>query len=388
MADLKDMIISSMPHGKDVLQEITDKRKSGTNYELEIGKVDAVVSKYHQNKLHLVVNKIIEQAPLARTIQLVSKTGILPIFEAGQYLNIFTEIEGVRTSRPYSISSSPLQRAYFEITVARTKSGFVSDFLLDNVKVGDEFFANCPSGTFHFNPIFHSKKSVMIAGGSGITPFMSMCREIFDSRLDRQVHLIYGCRNSESVLFKKELESLALSYENFTFTLVLSEAEKGFMGQKGFIDAKCITDLIKDIKTSTFYICGPQIMNDFVVKALESLDVRKAMIRREMFGARADIQNEPGWPEKLTGKESFTITIDETKKIKALSGESILTSLERAGVRMNVCCRSGECSLCRVQLTGGNVFLSKGMLLRYADEKFGYIHSCKSYPISDISINL
>ncbi|MGD1822827.1 MAG: flavin reductase family protein [Pleomorphochaeta sp.] len=388
MADLKNMIISSMPHGKDILQEIDDKRKSGTNYQLEIGKVEAIVGKYHKNSLSLVVNKIIEHGKLARTIRLTSKDGVLPIFEAGQYLNIFTEIEGVRTSRPYSISSSPLQRAYYEITIARTKTGFVSDFLLDNVKVGDEFVANGPAGSFHHNPIFHSKKSVMIAGGSGITPFMSMSREIFDSRLDREVHLIYGCRNSESVLFKDELEALAKNYKNFTFSLVLSEPEEGFKGKTGFIDEACITSLVNDIKGSTFYICGPQIMNDFVVKALLSLDVRKAMIRREMFGSRQDIQNEPGWPSELSGKETFTITVDGDKKIPALSGESILTSLERAGVKMNVCCRSGECSLCRVQLTEGKVFLAKGMLLRYADEKFGYIHSCKAYPITDVSINL
>lgn len=388
MANLKEMIIASMPHGKDILQEINDKRKSGTNYQLEIGKVEATVGKYHKNRLSLVVNKIIEHGTLARTIRLTSNDGILPIFEAGQYLNLFTEIEGVRTSRPYSISSSPLQRAYYEITIAKTKAGFVSDFLLDNVKVGDEFSANGPAGAFHYNPIFHSKKSVMIAGGSGITPFMSMSREIFDNRLDREVHLIYGCRNSKLVMFKEELESLAKNYKNFTFSLVLSDAEDGFSGRTGFIDAACLKALVKDIKGSTFYICGPQIMNDFVVSALLSLDVRKAMIRREMFGSRQDIQNEPGWPTKLSGKESFTITIDGKKKIQALSGESILTSLERAGVRMNVCCRSGECSLCRVQLTSGNVFLSKGMLLRYADEIFGYIHSCKAYPITDISINL
>jgi ferredoxin-NADP reductase len=259
---------------------------------------------------------------------------------------------------------------------------------MDKVKVGSEFTANGPAGAFHYNAVFHSHKSVMVAGGSGITPFMSMCREIFDSRLSREVHLIYGCRNSEAVLFKAELESLAEKHPNFTFSLVLSEIEEGFTGRTGFIDAKCLKDLVKDIQGSTFYICGPQIMNDFVVTALESLKVRKAMIRREMFGSRADIQNEPGWPAKLTGKETYTITVDKTKKVPALSGESILTSLERAGVRMNVCCRSGECSLCRVQLTDGKVFLSKGMLLRHADEKFGYIHSCKAYPISDVSINL
>lgn len=386
MADLKEMIISSMPHGKEVLQEIKDKRKFGTDYRLENGKVEAILSKIHKQELNLVVNEIIEHGDIAKTIRFTSKDGILPIFEAGQYINIFTEIEGVRTSRPYSISSSPMQRAYYEITVAKIAKGFVSDYLIDNVKVGDEFSANGPSGTFHFNPIFHSKKSVMIAGGSGITPFLSMAREIFDNRLDREVHLIYGCRNTENVLFREELEELANNYENFTFSLILSEAEKDYKGRTGFIDEKCISELVGDIKNSTFYICGPQIMNDFVVKALENLNVRKAMIRREMFGARSDIQNEPGWPQELSGDETFNIIINNDKKIKALSGESILTSLERAGIRMNVCCRSGECSLCRVQLENGKVFLAKGVLLRHADEKFGYIHSCKAYPISDVSI--
>lgn len=71
-----------------------------------------------------------------------------------------------------------------------------------------------------------------------------------------------------------------------------------------------------------------------------------------------------------------------------MSGESILTSLERAGVRVNVCCRSGECSFCRIKLISGKVFMPRGVLLRHADEKFGYIHSCKAYPISDLEIRI
>jgi ferredoxin-NADP reductase len=388
MAELKEMIIATMPHGKEVLEEIKNKRKNGTDYSLENGRFDTVMRGIHQNTLRLKVNNIIEHGVLAKTIQFVAKEGILPIFEAGQYVNIFTEIKGVRTSRPYSISSSPQQRAYYEITVARINTGFVSDFLIDNLQIGDEFDANGPAGTFHFNNIFHSKKSVMIAGGSGITPFMSMNREIFEAGLDREVHLIYGCRNSDTVLFRDELEHLANTHPNFTFTLVLSDPEKGFNGKTGFIDNACLKELIDDIQGSTFYICGPQIMNDFVVSSLEELEVRKAMIRREMFGSRQDIQNESGWPEELTGKESFTVTVDGNQKIDALSGESLLTSLERAGVRMNVCCRSGECSLCRIQLNEGQVFLTKGVLLRHADEKFGYIHSCKAYPISNLSITI
>lgn len=126
-------------------------------------------------------------------------------------------------------------------------------------------------------------------------------------------------------------------------------------------------------------------MNDFCKKELEELGLHEKQIRREMFGTRRDIQNEPGWPENLTGNEVFNVKIGE-RIIPAKSGESLLTALERSGVRMNVCCRSGECSLCRVKLVNGKVFLSKGVLQRYADEKYGYIHSCKAYPISDLEI--
>lgn len=106
-----------------------------------------------------------------------------------------------------------------------------------------------------------------------------------------------------------------------------------------------------------------------------------------MFGTRQDIQNEPGFPQELSGTEVFKLKVGD-KVIDAKCNESILCALERAGVRVNVCCRSGECSLCRVKLVSGKVFMPRGVLLRHADEMFGYIHSCKAYPIGDVEIAL
>ena len=128
-------------------------------------------------------------------------------------------------------------------------------------------------------------------------------------------------------------------------------------------------------------------MNSFCDKELRSLGLKNKNIRREMFGAAKNITEEAGWPSELSGNEVFNITIGD-KVIPARANESILVALERAKVRVNVCCRSGECSLCRVKLVDGKVYLSKGVLLRKADEKFGYIHSCKAYPISDVTISL
>lgn len=382
--NIKETLLGTLVHGEEILENIRVMRSVSAD-KISCENVAAASERLHSKSLSLLVNSISDTGKNAKVIRFVSENGYLPPFEAGQYINIFTEIDGVRTSRPYSISSSPKQRAYYEITVARIKDGFVSDFLLDSVKVGDKFEANGPAGVFRFQPVFHSKKSLFLAGGSGVTPFLSMTREIVDAALDRDVVMLYGCRSSEGALYDEELRAYSEKYPNFKYHLVISEKDDSWNGETGFIDRNLIKRLVPDYAERTCYICGPQVMNDFCKTELQELGLSEKQIRREMFGTRRDIQNEPGWPESLTGDEVFNVKIGE-RIIPAKSGESLLTALERSGVRMNVCCRSGECSLCRVKLVDGKVFLAKGTLQRYADEKYGYIHSCKAYPISDLEI--
>ncbi len=382
--NIKETLLGTLVHGEEILENIRVMRSVSVD-KISCENVAAASERLHSKSLSLLVSSISDTGKNAKVIRFVSENGYLPPFEAGQYINIFTEIDGVRTSRPYSISSSPKQRAYYEITVARIKDGFVSDFFLDDIKVGDRFEANGPAGVFRFQPVFHSRKSLFLAGGSGITPFLSMTREIVDAALDRDVVLLYGCRSSKAALYDEELRAYSEKYPNFKYHLIVSDEDDSWNGETGFIDRNLIMRLVPDYAERTCYICGPQVMNDFCKKELEELGLPEKQIRREMFGTRRDIQNEPGWPENLTGSEVFNVKIGE-RIIPAKSGESLLTTLERSGVRMNVCCRSGECSLCRVKLVDGKVFLSKGVLQRYADEKYGYIHSCKAYPISDLEI--
>lgn len=386
MKTMKEIIIGQMEYGNEVLKDIEVTRKGGRDLIIDRNKTKGTIGNIHAEKLDLKVVEMFEPTKDSKTIRLVSKNGYLPPFQAGQYVNIFTNIEGIRTSRPYSISSSPRQRGYYEITVAKIPTGFVSDYFIDRVKVGDEFEANGPAGTFHFNPVFHYDRSVFLAGGSGITPFISMITEILETGINREVHLLYGCRDEDVAIFHKELTNMSKIHKNFHYSLVVSDKDTGFTGRQGFIDSKCIKELVGDLNNTTFYLCGPQIMTDFCFKALEELNINGRNIRREMFGSRQDIQNEPGWPRELTGKEIYKVKVGD-RVIDARSDESLLTAIERAGIRINVCCRSGECSLCRIKLVKGNVFMPRGVLLRYADEKFGYIHSCKAYPTSDLEIS-
>ena len=357
MKSIKEMLLETLKNGPEVLTDITACRRNGKDIITEIGRVDKKIAEYHPKMLNLEVSEIIPNGNEAKTFRLTSENGYLPPFLAGQFINLFVETDGVRTSRPYSLSSSPLQRGYYEITVARTADGFVSAYLLDKVKPGDRFEANGPAGHFYINPVFHKKKSVFIAGGSGITPFVSMIRDILESGKNRDIILLYGCRKENAALFYEELKEKALAHPNFRFELIVSEDES-FKGRKGLIDAEIIRETV------------------------QTTDVH-----REVFGASKSIQTEPGWPSDLTGNEVFKIKTDG-KIIPAKSGESVLAALERAGIKAPVCCRSGGCGICRVRLVSGKVFTARGVLKRYADEMFGYIHSCKCFPISDLEILL
>ncbi len=388
MANLKETIISGLQNGSNVLKEIKYARKHGEDFTSLKGRVQANVAKYHKKSMQLILSDIFEQTDEAKTFRFVSADGsALPIFQAGQFINIFIKTpEGVTSSRPYSISSSPKQRAYYEITIARAKNGFVSHYMLDNAKAGDEFTVNGPAGYFVHNPVFQSKHSVFLAGGSGVTPFVSMVREICESgQSDRKIDFIYGARNPEVAIFHNELEEIAKNHSNINYHLIISDdIETKY--EKGFIDANRIKNIVSDLNEPTFFICGPPIMSDFVTKALTELNIKPKNIKKESFGARQDIWNDKAWPKNISGDAVFTIKV-MGKEIPAKANETVLQAMERAGLHHPVSCRTGLCSLCRLKLTSGEVFVPEGVLVRYADEKYGYIHSCKSYPISDLEIN-
>lgn len=340
----------------------------------------------HPKRIRLKVTSITEQTDTIKTIRFSAADGYLPPFTAGQYLVVFVEIDGVRTGRPISISSAPSERAYYELTIKRKEDGFVSDYFLDKVKVGDEFDAASPKGNFYYNPVIHGKDLVFIAGGSGITPFLSIIRDITNKgKNDVNIHLFYGCRNQNDVPYLEELQGYADRYENIKLDLVLSEPTEGWDGLTGFISADLIQKAGVDVDHSTFYLCGPKGLYDFCTAELERLNVPKRRLRHEVMGAPAKIWEDPAWPEEVAGDAVFTIEYGD-KKISAKACEPLLVAFERAGIHVEFSCRSGECSLCRVKLLDGKVFQTSTALVRRADCANGYIHSCVSYPISDLKI--
>ncbi|MBN1533443.1 MAG: 2Fe-2S iron-sulfur cluster binding domain-containing protein [Spirochaetes bacterium] len=382
---MKTEILQQLDGYGDVIKEIEVLRKYGYDYSIDRGTIRQYIDRLHPASLDLKIVDIIEETPSARTLRLASG-GYLPPFQAGQYIALTLDIGGVRTGRAYSISSPPNQTGYYDITVRRVEEGYVSSYLLEEASPGQRIVTSGPSGNFFFHPILHDRTMVLIAGGSGITPFMSMIREIVQCGIDREVYLFYGNRSDDDVIFHDELTEISSTFSNIHYIPVIEKPSRNYKGLAGYITADVLTKELRELSGKTYYLCGPPAMYDFCLPQIEGLGIPKKKIRREMYGTPKGISAHPGWPSGVKEDAVVTVLLQGGRTITASSGEPLLNSLERNGVIVPFLCRSGECSMCRVKLLSGKVFQPEGVLLRKSDREYGYIHSCAAYPLEDLEI--
>ncbi|MEW6553925.1 MAG: FAD-dependent oxidoreductase [Actinomycetota bacterium] len=350
-------------------------------------RVERALAGLHPDRVQLQVAEVIEDTASTKTLRMQAAEGVLPHFRAGQYVNLFCEVGGFLTSRPYSIASAP-GSGYWDITVRRTAGGFVSSYLLDEVKAGDRFESTGPFGSFYYEPLMDTDDLVFLAGGSGITPFASIIREAAAGGGGLKMHLVYGSKDPSDIIFADELKGLEEKLPGLKVDYVISDVTEGWSGPCGLLDAKMIAKLVGKVEGKTFYICGPAQMYVLCEGALASLGVPRRRIRREAYGPPADITSEPGWPG-ADPAAVFLVAEERTgRTIEARSGEPLMNSLERAGIVVEAVCRAGECTVCRTRLIEGKVFVPERVLARQVDAVAGYIHPCMSYPLSDLRIRI
>ncbi len=372
------------------------KIEEASNEPITTDAMNTLARRLHPERQYLVIDQIKDETKTAKTFKLVpdpdSETKELAYFRAGQYLSLKVDINGVKITSPYSISSSPSDTlsGFYEITIKKEDNGFLTNYIWDNWKVGTKVVSSGPEGFFYYENLRDAKNIVGIGGGSGITPFRSIAKDIVDGKIDAKLVLLYGSSDEEDIIFYDEFKELESKYPDKIKTIfVLSCDEVTLAGcEKGFIT----TDIIKkyaDVENSSFFICGPQVMYDFVDKELEKLSLPRKRIRREAFGEIKDIVNFPGYPKEVAEKTfKLTVHVDGvTKELPAIATESVLVAIERGNLAPPSKCRSGECGFCRALLKSGEVYISPiGDGRREADKKFGFFHPCYSYPISDIEV--
>lgn len=304
-----------------------------------------------------------------------------PFFRAGQYVSIQMKIGDSLVSRPYSIVSTPRQSMAGKLVLAVEKAGFVSGYLNDTAKVGDRFVMTEPSGEFHYETLRDSHHIVCIAGGSGITPFVSMAGSLADGDEPYEMTLFYGARTAAQLVYKTELDELAARCKNFKVIYVLSDEQQEGC-ETGFVSAELLRKYV-DISGSTFFLCGPQAMYDFVGKELAPFGLPRKAVHHDAACC-------PDLPMENPGEYTLMVHMrDEVYTIPAKANETLLTAMERAGLNAPNKCRAGGCGFCHSKWLSGSYRVAEDRDgRREADRKFGFIHPCVTYPLEDMEIDV
>ncbi len=348
-------------------------------------RVNELAKRLHPAAQYLKIAEIVQETHDAKSFVLVpdeeAGTRELAPFKAGSYINVRTTLAGSVARRTYSLSSSPKEalEGKYRITVKLKEGGFLSAWLHNEAKVGDKLTATEPGGHVTHSGIRDCKKVVALAGGSGITPFMSIAKAIDEGTEGFEMTLLYGARTEADLVFRADFDAIAARCPKVKVVYVLSEEQKeGF--EAGFITAELIKKYA-GAEQFSIYAVGPGAMCDFLDRELPKLGLAQKFIRMERTEDVCDAGEV----------KDYTLTVhyrDELHTIPARSDETVLTAFERAGLAVNNKCRVGYCGFCRSRLVKGEYHANRYEQLRIADKQFHYFHPCCSYPMSDMEIEV
>lgn len=355
----------------------------------------ALAKALHPKRQYLKVAKVEQRANDCKSFTLVPDpqrgTSKLAYFGAGKYLTVFETLDGMPITRAYSISSSPKDslEGKYVLTIKLVDGGLMSHHIFDTWKEGTEVEVSAPAGNFEYQPLRDAKKVICLAGGSGITPFVSMANAIADGDEDFEMTLLYGSRNYDSILFREELDALAQKCDKIKVVHVLSEETKEGT-ESGFITADLIKKYAPTDEPYSIFLCGPQQMYAFVDKELEKLALPKKYIRHEMFGEFHNPSSQEDYPAGVPETVAITVHIqDETYKVTGSSNDSVMQILEKSKISVPARCRSGECGFCHSHLLSGKVYVPKHLeYRRAADYTYNCFHPCCSFPLTDLEIEV
>jgi ring-1,2-phenylacetyl-CoA epoxidase subunit PaaE len=313
-------------------------------------------------------------------------------FRAGQHLTLRATIDGEEVRRNYSLCTAPDEQDWM-VTVKRIGGGLFSNWVGDNLKPGDTIDVMPPHGSFTCE--FDAAKSrhlVAIAGGSGITPVMSLIKTTLTYEPNSRFTLLYGNRDSNSVIFLEALAALKDRYlERLELYHFLDAEEQEIELFNGMLDRarseEAIALLVPDAaEVDGWFICGPGPMMDAAEGALLDRGIAKERIHIERFTADRPAEAVAREIAELQTKAegvTVSVTLDgRTRKVPFTAG-NILDSARASGLPAPFACKAGVCATCRAKVTSGKVEMAARYGLTDDEVAAGYVLTCQSVPLGD-----
>lgn len=311
-------------------------------------------------------------------------------FLPGQHLPIQTTLDGKIIRRTYSISSVPGQMP-LEIGVRVQPGGKFSEFVANELKVGDALEVMPPFGQFHASvDPGNSKTYLAFAAGSGITPIISILRSTLENEPDSRFLLFYGNRRQRTTMFIDDLYALKNRFaERLQLYFLFSQEEQEFPIFGGRMDKDKVTALYQafcvGLEPDEAFICGPDTMIEGVRSALSDLGLPDDVLHAERFGAakKKAVQRAAVAMADEHDCEVTVIMDGHKKSFSMAAGENVVAGAALQGIELPFSCKGGVCATCRTHVRDGEVSMDTNYGLEAWEVEQGYVLACQSHPLSD-----
>lgn len=359
---------------------------------------NALNTRVWANGRHLVrCVRVIRETWDVKTFCFNAEQSVMFFFKPGQFVTLELEIDGEQVMRSYTISSSPSVPYSFSITVKRVPGGRVSNWLHDNLKENDELAVHGPVG--NFNCIDHpAEKVLLLSGGVGVTPVMSMARWYFDTNTDVDIAFVHSARTPNDIIFQRELEHMCSRVSNFNLSVICERIEIGqaWNGYRGYLDKAKLELVVPDYLSRRIFCCGPTPYMNALRSMLVDSGFDMNFYHEESFGAtptaatrdaleQAEIAVREA--EEVLDSELFTVEFTQSgMSVQVAPGETVHAAANRLGLNIPKACGVGICGTCKVRKTAGKVDIQHNGGITEEDLTEGYILSCCSKPLSNVTI--
>lgn len=300
----------------------------------------------------LAVSEVIDETHDSRSVVLDVPDDVKDVFayKAGQFLTFRVEVDGHRLVRCYSLSSSPVDGGRPKVTIKRVAGGRVSNWFNDHVDAGSTLEVMKPAGVFVLRE--RTTPIVLFAGGSGITPVISIVKTAL-ATTGRRLELVYANRDARSIIFEAELAELVAAHPDRL------EVVHRLDDRDGFVDAALVERHVEGALDADFYICGPGPFMDVVEHTLEHLGVPRDHIFIERFesadAAEEEAEVAVGMPAVGGGPRATVVLDGATHEIVLQEGETLLHAARRQGLEPPFACEDGYCGCCMAMVKEGQV---------------------------------
>lgn len=314
--------------------------------------------------------EVIDATADVKALRFVDDSGEPLVYKPGQFVTLELELAGQKMYRSYTMSSSPANPAYFELTVKRVEGGLVSNWLCNHIKPGTSLSMSGPHGKFTCAPK-PRKKLLFLSAGSGVTPMLSMARWVRDTQQDCDVVFFHCARTGKDLIFGEEVAAMQAGTKRFVqhISLTRSTRTDKWRGLKGYLDAKMLNRIAPDHAEREVYICGPEGFMDTGKTLFEDAGFNMRHFHEERFGNANAVQPSGG-----------TLCFANSGLDVDCSGtQSMLDVATQAGINIASACRTGDCGECKVRKISGEAAMANSAGLAPYEVEQGYVLTCVGF---------